>query len=189
MHWGLILLLPIFTILGLLSPSSTTWGGAASHLSSPLGFCLGFLLVEELQLDQMSFDPLPSLPRNPLVELHWESFPGCSSKWCSASIFHGQLSVFHTAPHLKVLYNQAKIHKQTHGSTCASWMLVVLVSVNNPKFRYLQGSWFLVVWTLHLTGAGWSGLFCMLLLQMALELERCYFWLFLQIHLLHPAPC
>ena len=57
-------------------------GGAASHLSSPLVFYLGFLLVGELQLDQMSFDPFPSLPRNPLVELCWESSPGCSSEWC-----------------------------------------------------------------------------------------------------------
>ena len=70
MHWGLVFLLLIFTILcGLLSLSSATWGGAALHLSPPLGFCLGFSLVGELQLDQMSFDPLPSLPRNPLVEL------------------------------------------------------------------------------------------------------------------------
>ena len=128
--------------------------GAASHLSSPLGFCLGFLLLGELQLDQMSFDPLPSLPRNPLVELCQESSPGCSSEWCSASIFHDQLSVFHTAPHLKVLYNQAKICKQTCRSTCASQMPVGLVSVNNTKFRYLQGSGFLVVRMPHLTGAG-----------------------------------
>ena len=139
MCWGLILLLPIF-LCGLLCPSSGTWGGAASHLSSPLGFCLGFLLVGELQLNQMSFDPLPSLPRNPLVKLCQESSPGCSNEWFSASIFHDQLSVFHTAPHLKVLYNQAKIRKQTCRSTCASQMLVGLASVNNPKFRYLQGS-------------------------------------------------
>ena len=165
MHWGLVLLLPIFTILhGLLSLSSGAWGWAASHLSSPLGFCLGFLLVGELQLDQMSFDPLPSLPRNPLMELHWESSPGHSSEWCSASIFRDQLSVFHTASCLKVLYNQAKIHKQTCRSTCASQMPVGPVSVNNPKFWYLQGSWFLVVQTPCLTGADWSGLFCMLLL-------------------------
>ena len=165
MHQGLVLLIYIFAILcGLLSPSFATWGGAASHLSPPLGFCLGFLLVGELQLDQMSFDPLPSLPTNPLVELCWESSPGCLSEWYSASIFHIQLSVFHTATHLKVLYNQAKICKQTCRSTCASCMPVGLVSVNNPKFRYLQGSWFLVVQMPCLTGAGWSGLFGMLLL-------------------------
>ena len=70
MHQGLIFLPLIFTILcGLLSLSSATWGGAALHLSPPLGFYLGFFLVGELQLDQMSFDPLPSLPRNPLVRL------------------------------------------------------------------------------------------------------------------------
>ena len=63
-------------LCGLLSLSSATWGGAALHLSPPLGFCLGFLLVGELQLNQMSFDPLPSLPRNPLMGLHQESSPG-----------------------------------------------------------------------------------------------------------------
>ena len=129
-------------------------GGAALHLSPPLGFCLGFLLVGELQLDQMSFDPLPSLPRNPLVELCRESSPGCLSEWCSASIFCNQLSVFHTAPYLKVLYNQAKICKQTCRSTCASWMPVGVMSVNNPKFQYHQGSWFLVVRMPCLTGSG-----------------------------------
>ena len=51
------------------------WGEAALHLSHPLGFCLGFILVGELQLNQMSFDPLPSLPRNTLWELHLESSP------------------------------------------------------------------------------------------------------------------
>ena len=141
MHWGLVLLLLIFTIFcGLVSLSSGTWGGAALHLSSPLGFCLGFLLVGELQLDQMSFDLLPSLPMNPLVKLCRESSPGCLNEWCSASIFCNQLSVFHTASHLKVLYNQAKIHKQMCRSTCASWMPVGLASVTNPKFQYLQGS-------------------------------------------------
>ena len=140
--------------MGCCLPALPPGGGAALHLSPPLEFCLGFLLVGELQLDQMSFDPLPSLPRNPLVELCQESSLGHLSEWCSASIFHNQLSVFHTAPHLKVLYNQAKICKQTHRSTCASWMPVGLVSVNNTKFRYLQGSWFLVVQMPHLTGAG-----------------------------------
>ena len=142
MRWGLILLLPIFTIffVGWCPLALVPGGGAALHLSSPLGFCLGFLLVGEVQLDQMSFDPLPSLPRNPLVKLCRESSPGRSSEWCSANIFHNQLSVFHTAPHLKVLYNQDKILKQTCRSTCASQMLVGLASVTNPKFRYLQGS-------------------------------------------------
>ena len=32
------------------------------------------------------------------------------------------------------------------------------VLANKPKFQYLQGSWFLVVWVLWLSGAGWSGL-------------------------------
>ena len=114
MHRGLIFLLLTFTIFwGLLYLSPTTRGGAALHLSPPLGFFLGFLLVGELQLDQMSFDPLPSLPRNPLVEVTLREFPWMLSEWCSASIFHYQCSVFHTAPHLKVLYSQTKMHKQT----------------------------------------------------------------------------
>ena len=77
MHWGLILLLYIFAILCELSFLALfPGGGAASHLSPPLGFSLGFFtLVGELQVDQMSFDPLPSLPRNPLLELCQESVP------------------------------------------------------------------------------------------------------------------
>ena len=139
-------MLLIFTMLyGLLYLSSATWGGAALHLASPLGFFLGFLVVGELQLDQISFDPLPFLPRNPLVEVMSREFLWMLSEWCSASIFCNQHSVFHTAPHLKVLYSQIKICKQTHGSTCASQMLVGPVSVNNPKFQYLQGSCPLVV--------------------------------------------
>ena len=111
MRRGLIFLLLISTIFcGLLYLSSATWGGAASHLSSPMGFFLSFLMVGELQLDQTSFDPLPSLPRHPLVEVMSREFPWMLSEWCSASIFCDQHSVFHTAPHLKVLY---KICKQT----------------------------------------------------------------------------
>ena len=151
-----------------------------------LGFCLGFLLVGELQLDQMSFDPLLSLPRNPLVELCRESSPGCLSEWCSASIFCNQLSVFHTPPHLKVLYNQAKIRKQTGRSTCASQMPVGLASVNNPgnpgklvsggsnaasnRSRLIWTTWCAVTCRWH-----WS--------------QRGVIFNSLQIHLLHPAPC
>ena len=52
-------------------------GEAALHFSPPLGFTLGFfILVGDLQLDLMSIDPLPSLPRNPLLELCQESSPG-----------------------------------------------------------------------------------------------------------------
>ena len=135
MCWGLIFLLLTSTILyGLLSPSSATWGGAALHLSPPLGFFLSFLMVGELQLDQMSFNPLPSLPMNPLVGVMLREFPWMLSEWCSASMLHAQHSVFHTAPCLKVLYSQTRICKQTRGSTHASWMLVGAVSVNNPKF-------------------------------------------------------
>ena len=157
MHRGLIFLQPISTMfLGLLSLSSATWGGAASHLSPPLGFCLSFLVVGKLQLDQMSFDPLPSLSRNPPVGVTLREFPWMLSEWCSASMVCNQHSAFHTAPHLKELYSQTKICKQTCGSTHASQMPVGLASVNNPKFWYLQGSWFLVVWMPCLTGAGWS---------------------------------
>ena len=141
MRRGLIFLLLTSTILcGLLYLNSATWGGAALHLSPPLGFFLSFLMVGELQLDQMPFDPLPSLPRNPLVGVMSREFPWMLSGWCSASMVCNQHSVFHTAPHLKVLYSQIKICKQTHRSTHASQMLVGLVSVNNPKFQYLQGS-------------------------------------------------
>ena len=124
------------------------------HLSPPLGFFLGFSMVGELQLDQMSFNPLPFLPRNQHMEVASREFPWTLSEWCSASIFCNQHSVFHTAPCLKVLYSQIKIHKQTCRLTFASRMPVGLVSVNNPKFQYLQGSFPLVVQTPHLTGAG-----------------------------------
>ena len=135
MHRGLVFLLLISTILcGLLYLNSATWGGGALHLSPPLGFFLSFLMVGELQLDQMSFDPLPSLPRNPLVVVMLREFPWMLSEWCSASMVCNEHSVFHTAPHLKVLYSQIKICKQTCRSTHASWMLVGPVSVSNPKF-------------------------------------------------------
>ena len=154
MSRGLIFLLFISTIFcGLLYLSSATWGGAASHLPPPLGFFLTFLTVGELQLDQMSFDPLPSLPMNPLGGLHGE-FPWTLREWCSASMFHDQHSAFHTAPCLKVLYSQTKICKETCRSTHASLMLVGPGSVNNSKFWYLQGSWPLVVQTPCLTVAG-----------------------------------
>ena len=125
---------------------------------SPMGFFLGFSMVGELQLDQMSFNPLPSLPRNPHMKVTSRVSPWMLSEWCSACIICNQHSVVHTAPHLKVLYSQIKICKQTHRSTFASRMLVGLASVSNPKFRYLQGSCPLVVRMPCLTGAGWSGL-------------------------------
>ena len=160
---GLIFLLLISTTLcGLLYLNSATWGGAASHLSPPLGFFSSFLMVGELQLDQISFDPLPSLPMNPLVGVTLREFPWTLSEWYSASMVYNQHSVSHTVPHLKVLYSQIKICKQTCRLTHASQMLVGLVSVSNPKFWYLQGSWPLVVQTPDLTGAGWSGLLWML---------------------------
>ena len=54
---------------------------------SSTGILLNFLMVGELQLDQMSFDPLPSLPMNPLVEVTSREFPWTLSEWCSASMF------------------------------------------------------------------------------------------------------
>ena len=132
---GLISLLCISTTLcGLLYLNSATWGGAALHLSPPLGFFLSFLMVGELQLDQMSFNPLPSLPLNPLVGVMSREFLWMLSEWYSASMVCNQHSVFHIAPHLKVLYSQIKICKQTCRSTHASQILVGPVSVNNPKF-------------------------------------------------------
>ena len=128
------------------------------HLSPPLGFFLGFSMVRELQLDQMSFNPLPSLSRNPQVEVTSRVSPWMLSEWCSASIVHNQHSVLSHCTPLKRLYSQIKICKQTRRSTLASWMPVGLVPVNNPKFWYLQGSCPLVVQMLHLTGAGWFGL-------------------------------
>ena len=125
---------------------------------SPMGFFLGFSMVGELQLDQMSFNPLPFLPRNPHMKVMSRVSPWTLSERCSACIIHDQHSVVHTAPHLKVLYSQIRICKQTCRSTFTSQMSVGPASVSNPKFQYLQGSCPLVVQMPHLTGAGWSGL-------------------------------
>ena len=125
---------------------------------SPMGSFLSFLMVGELQLDQMSFNPLPSLPRNPHMKVTSRVSPRMLSEQCSTCIVRDQCSVVHTAPRLKVLYSQSRIRKQACGSTFTSRMFVGPVSVSNPKFRYLQGSCPLVVQMLHLTGAGWSGL-------------------------------
>ena len=124
----------------------------------PMGSFLSFLMVGELQLDQMSFNPLPSLPRNRHMKVTLRVSPWMLSERCSTCIVCNQRGVVHTAPHLKVLYSQSSICKQAHGSTFTSWMFVGPVSVSNPKFRYLKGSCPLVVQMLHLTGAGWSGL-------------------------------
>ena len=163
---GLMLLLYIFTILcGLSFLAQFLGSAAASHVSPPLGFCLGFFtLVRKLQPDQMSFESTPFPTHKSTFGVTPREFPWMLKQVVlTKHIFCNQQSVFYTAPHLKVVYNQAKIHKQTWRSTRASQMPVGLVSVDNPKFRYLQGSWFLVVQVLHLTGAGWSGLSCMLL--------------------------
>ena len=68
---------PLFFVLKVVPSSLLSGSGAASHFSPLLGFILGFCIqVGELQLDQMSFDPLPSPPRNPLLELCQGSSPG-----------------------------------------------------------------------------------------------------------------
>ena len=123
-----------------------------------MGFFLSFSMVGELQLDQISFNPLPSLPRNPHMKVMSRVSPWTLSEGCSTCIFCNQHSVAHTAPHLKRLHSQIRICKQTCRSTFASLMPVGLASVSNPKFQYLQGSCPLVVRALHPTGAGWSGL-------------------------------
>ena len=70
MHWGLCLCCMFYYSLWVAVSSLPSGDEAALHFSPPVGFTLGFFtLVGELQLDQMSFDPLPSLPRNPLLEL------------------------------------------------------------------------------------------------------------------------
>ena len=131
-----------FTILcGLLSLSSATWGGAALHLSPPLGFCLGFLLVGELQLDQISFDPLPSLPRNQLVRLHQESSPGCLASGAQQACFMISSVCFTLHPIwrcciARLRYANRHVDQPVH-PRC--WLGPV--SANNPKFWYLQGSW------------------------------------------------
>ena len=130
---------------------------------SPMGSFLGFLMVGELQLDQMSFNPLPFLPRDPHMKVTSRVSPWTLSEWCSMCIIHDQHSAVHTAPHLKVLYSQSRICKQARGSTFTSRMFVGPVSVSNPKFWYLQGSCPLVVWMPCLTGAGCSGLLWALL--------------------------
>ena len=105
---------------------------------SPMEFFLGFSMVGELQLDQMSFNPLPFLPRNPHMEVTLRVSPWTLSEWCSACIIHNQHSVVHTAPHLKVLYSQIKIRKQTRISTFASgcllvWHLLATQSFNTSR--------------------------------------------------------
>ena len=114
---GLISLLLISTIFYVGCCISILLTGVELHCTSllPLGFLLSFLMVGELQLNQMSFDSLPSLPTNPLVEVTLREFPWTLSEWCSAGHVPYQHSVFHTASHLKVLYGQIKIRKQTCG--------------------------------------------------------------------------
>ena len=101
---------------------------------SPMGFFLGFSMVGGLQLDQMSFKPLPFLPRNPHMKVTLRVSPWTLSEWCSVCIICDQHSVVHTAPCLNVLYSQIRICKQTHGSTFTSQMSVGPASVSNPKF-------------------------------------------------------
>ena len=61
MHWGSCLCCMFYYSLWVAVSNLPSGGKAASHFSPPLGFTMGFFtLVGELQLDQMSFDPLPS---------------------------------------------------------------------------------------------------------------------------------
>ena len=77
-------------------------GEAALHFSLPLGFTLGFfILVGELQLDQMSFDPLPSLPRNPLLEL-------CPESPMDARVSHAQQAYYSISKVCSTLYLSRK---------------------------------------------------------------------------------
>ena len=77
MCWGSCLCCMFYYSLWVAVSNLPSGGDTALLFSPPLGFTLGFFtLVGELQLDQMSFDPLPSLPRNPILELHWGSSPG-----------------------------------------------------------------------------------------------------------------
>ena len=142
--------------------SCVLWGWSCITPLSSIGILLGLLYIGRgvaTEPNVLWSTPFPTQESTFGVILR--EFPWML-KWVvlSKHIFWNQQSVFYTAPHLKVVYNQAKICKQTCRSTHASQMLVGLVSVDNPKFWYLQGSWFLVVWVLHLTGAGWSGLSC-----------------------------
>ena len=141
MCWGLIFLLIISTILcGLLSLSSAIWGWSCIAPLSSTGILLRLLTGQGVATGS---NVLLSTPF-PMQESTWEvtsrEFPLTLNEWCSASMFRDQLSVFHTAPCLNMLYSQIKIHKQTCRSTCTSWMLVGPVSASNPKFWYLQGS-------------------------------------------------
>ena len=125
----------------------------------PWGLFLGpFTLVEELQLGQMSFGPLPSLPNNPSQRLHWGSSLKCWSEEHLTDIRCCKYSAFYTVLPQKTLYRQSTICRQTHRPTHASQMLVNPVSASRPKFWYFHGSWFLVVLVPHLSGVAQCGL-------------------------------
>ena len=109
MHRGLISVTYFYHTLGVVVSQCCYLGWSCLTPLSSTGILLSFLMVGELQLDQISFDPLPSLPRNPLVEVTSREFPWMLNERCSASIVRNQRSVSHTAPHLKVLYSQTKI--------------------------------------------------------------------------------
>ena len=128
------------------------------HTSLTHGVLLGLLNGWGVATGSNVLQSTPFPAQEPMHEGYVKSVPWMLSEQCSACIVCDQHSVVHTAPHLKVLYSQIKIRKQTCRSTFASQMPVGLASVSNPKFRYLQGSCPLVVRMLHLTGAGWSGL-------------------------------
>ena len=73
------LVLALFCLFLLVKVCHSLSGVELPHTSPcSIWYCLGTIciLVEELQLGQMYFGPLPSLPRNPPLELHQEISPG-----------------------------------------------------------------------------------------------------------------
>ena len=126
MHRGLIFLLLISTILcGLLYLSSATWGGAASHPLSSTGILFELLNGRGVATGSNALRSTPFPAHESTCGGYMSrEFPWMLSEWCSASMLHDQHSVCHTAPHLKVLYSQTKICKQSCRSTCTSWMFV-----------------------------------------------------------------
>ena len=124
-----------------------------------MGIALGlFTLVGKLQLGQMSFGPLPSLPSNPPQRLHL-GVPlnvEVSSAWQAYDV----VSRMHLTLYFpkNMVCRQSTICRQTHRHTYASQMLVSPVSPSKPKFWYLHGSQFWVVLVPCLSEAGQSGL-------------------------------
>ena len=99
MHRGLISVTYFGHALRVVVSQFCYLGWSCNTPLSSTGILLGFLMVGELQLDQISFDPLPSLPRNPLVEVTLREFPWMLKERCSVSIDHNLHSVFNFTLH------------------------------------------------------------------------------------------